>query len=149
MHDTRSPAFTSYGDASEIFRTPGLPFTPAIRISPGSELVFVAGCPGVPDGDDDSPEVEAEVRRAFRYLARVLELAGAGLEHVVSLTKFLTDVERDNAIVTTVMRELFPVMPTSTTVEVSRLVPRGLHFEVNAIAAVPARSGPVVLDQSG
>ncbi|MFI5612612.1 RidA family protein [Amycolatopsis sp. NPDC051903] len=141
--------FTPLGDAEELFGVPGLPFTPAIRLKPGTELVFASGCLGPPDGEDDDPSIEAEVRRAYRYLARVLALAGGGLEHVVSVTKFLTNLERDNATVARVTKEVFPILPTSTTVEVSRLVPPDLHFEVNAIAAVPVRPETALPDQGG
>jgi enamine deaminase RidA (YjgF/YER057c/UK114 family) len=149
MRDDPAPPFKAYGDASKIFGAPDLPFTPAIRVPVARELVFVSGCLGVPDGEDASPLLEAEVRRAFQYLDRILRISGGRLEDVVSLTKFLTNLERDNAFVTLVMRELFPVMPTSTTVEVSRLVPDNIHFEVNAIAAVPVRADGAITDQSG
>lgn len=149
MHEHRNTSFTPLGDAAELFGIPGLPFTPAIRLNPGTELVFASGCLGVPENAGDDLSIEAEVRRAYRYLAKVLALAGGGLEHVVSVTKFLTDIGRDNPIVERVTKEVFPVLPTSTTVEVSRLVPPDLHFEVNAIAAVPVRPEAALPDQGG
>ena len=47
---------------------------------------------------------------------------------------FLLDLQRDNAIVAEETRAHLPHLPTSTTIEVVRLVPPDLHFEICAVA---------------
>jgi 2-iminobutanoate/2-iminopropanoate deaminase len=113
-----------------------MPFVPAIRVPAGHDLVFVAGVMGTPDGDDDAPDVDSEVHRLFRRMGRVLEASGATFTDVVLVTKYLVNVEDDNPVIARIMPEYFKELPTSTTVEVPRLVPLNVRMEVDAIAAV-------------
>ena len=106
-HAVGSPV--SVGDAETLYGMPGLPFVPAIRVPAGCELIFVSGVLGLPD---------------------------ATLDDVVSLTKFLVDIGRDNAMVAEITCGYFPRLTTSTTVEVRRFVPEGPRLEVSAIAAI-------------
>lgn len=135
MSDDHRP-FTVVGDAEQLYGFPGLPFVPAIRVPAGCDLIFVSGALGTPRDDDQDTDLRAETRRCFERLAEVLALSGATLDDVVSVTKLLVDIDRDNATVVEVMNEFFPRLPTSTTFEVSRLVPPDYRLEVNAIAAV-------------
>ncbi|WP_428422787.1 RidA family protein [Methylibium sp.] len=119
-----------------------LPFVPAIRTR-SSDLVFVSGVIGVPDDYDPaaplvSVPIEIEAERVFARIRETLALAGADLGDVVRITKYMTDLD-EHAGVVTVMRRFFgDHLPTSTTIEVKRLVPRGFRLEVDAIAAVGA-----------
>jgi 2-iminobutanoate/2-iminopropanoate deaminase len=140
MSSENGAAFMAHGDATELYGISGLPFVPAIRIPSGGDLVFVSGCLGLPIAGDTENDVRSEVRRAFRALSRSLAGAGATLDDVVSVTKFLVDVERDNAIVAEETRVHLPHLPTFTTVEVVRLVPPDLHFEICAVAVVHNRA---------
>ena len=139
MNSESAAAFMAHGDSGDLYGSPGLPFVPAIRIPSGGDLVFVSGCLGLPIPGDAEKDVRSEVRRAFRALSRSLAYAGAALDDVVSVTKFLFDLERDNAIVVEETRAHLPHLPTSTTVEVVRLVPPDLHFEICAVAVVRNR----------
>jgi 2-iminobutanoate/2-iminopropanoate deaminase len=133
-HAVGSPV--SAGDAETLYGIPGLPFVPAIRVPAGCELVFVSGVLGLPDGADADTELVAEVHRVYRNLTRVLQEADATLDDVVSLTKFLVDIGRDNEVVAEITSGYFPRLTTSTTVEVRRFVPEGPRLEVSAIAAI-------------
>jgi 2-iminobutanoate/2-iminopropanoate deaminase len=139
MSSESGAAFMAQGDATELYGTPGMPFVPAIRIPSGGDLVFVSGCLGLPIPGDTERDVRSEVRRGFRALSRSLAYARATLDDVVSVTKFLVDLDRDNAIVAEETRVHLPRLPTSTTVEVVRLVPPDMHFEICAVAVVRNR----------
>ena len=131
-----APHLAPIGSAEEIYGIPGLPFTPAIRVSGAHELVFVSGVLGPATAEDSSDDVEAEVRRAYRNLERVLAAAGGTMSDIVSMTKYVKDIGRNNAAVEAVTLAALPHLTTTTTVEVVRLVPADLHFEVSVIAAV-------------
>ena len=133
--NTTAGGLEIYGTAEELYGHAGLPFVPAIRVPAGMDLIFVAGCLGGPDGDDDDDGIEAETHRLFKRMSRVLDACGATFDDVVQVQKVLVDMDRDNAKVVGVMREYFANMPTSMTFEVPRLVPPQLRLEVSAIAA--------------
>jgi 2-iminobutanoate/2-iminopropanoate deaminase len=103
---------------------------------PGADLLFVSGQIAV-DKDrsvvaPNNPEVQAEV--VFGNIARVLQEAGLGFEHVVKAQLFLTDMKH-LPLVTAVRDKYFAASkPVSTLVEVSRLVRDGCCLEVEVMA---------------
>lgn len=131
-----APHLRSLGAASDLYGIPGLPFTPAIRVKAGADYVFVAGVLGPATADDPDPGLEAEVRRVYQNLATVLERSGARLDDIVSLTKYVNDMERDNDVIADLTVSMLPHLVATTTVEISRFVPQGARLEVSAVAAV-------------
>ncbi len=138
----RERAFDTY-TTEQHERLKFLPFVPAIRTR-SSDLIFVSGVIGVPENYDPaaphtSVPIEVEAERVFTQIRDTLALAGADLGDVVRITKYMTDLE-EHAGVVAVMRRFFgDHLPTSTTIEVRRLVPLGFRLEIDAIAAVPAQ----------
>lgn len=131
----------SYGDSEQIYGVPGLPFVPAIRVPAGHDLIFASGTLGLTAADGVPGDIRSETRAAIGNLKKILESAGATLDDVISVTKFLVDIARDYPAVKEVVNEYLGHLPTSTTVEVTRLVPDGARIEINAVAAVPSGSG--------
>jgi reactive intermediate/imine deaminase len=86
-------------------------------------------------GRDDA---EAQTRQVFENLRTALAAVGAGLEHVVKLTVFVTDMA-DLAAVRSVRNEYFAseAPPASTLVQVVSLVDPALKVEIEALAVVP------------
>lgn len=86
-------------------------------------------------GENDA---EAQVRQVFANLATALAAAGSGLEHVVKLTVYLTDLG-DLPAFRRVRDELQdPVNPpASSLVQVAGLVSPDFRVEVDALAVVP------------
>ncbi|HKV96365.1 MAG TPA: RidA family protein [Gammaproteobacteria bacterium] len=79
--------------------------------------------------------VDAEARRVFANLKAVAEASGKGLEQVVRVTVYLTDLVHF-AKVNEIMAEYFhPPYPARVTVGVAAL-PRGALLEVDAVMAV-------------
>jgi enamine deaminase RidA (YjgF/YER057c/UK114 family) len=102
-------------------------------------LVAVSGqvpldADGQPVGPDDP---EAQVRQVFDNLTTALAAAGAGLEHIVKLTIFMTDL-RDLDVVRRVRDEYLGAgaRPASSLVRVAGLVDPAFRVEIEALAAV-------------
>jgi 2-iminobutanoate/2-iminopropanoate deaminase len=138
-------------DAFETFTTERherarRPFVPAIKVRAGTDLVFVSGVLGAgeemrPDGEPVPPgDIRIEAERVFSRIKATLALAGADMRDVVRITKYMTDLEQHGAVVEVMRKHFGDHLPTSTTIEVRRLVPRGFGLEVDAIAAIRARS---------
>ena len=141
-------ADTTSDGAYEIFtneRTKGRPFVPAIRVHAGTDLIFISGVLGggdemMPNGEPAPPgDIRIEAERVFTRIKDTLALAGGTLGDVVRISKYMTDLDQHGAVVEVMRKHFGAHLPTSTTVEVRRLVPKGLGLEVDAIAAVPAR----------
>lgn len=120
-------------------------FVPAIKVRAGS-LVFISGVTAAPvyhdhphiEADFASLPLEAEgqARLVYEHLDLALAASGCGRSDVVSLTRFFTDVGGDQDVINRIQSAYFQGhLPTSTTVEVTRLAtdPR-LRLEIQAVA---------------
>jgi enamine deaminase RidA (YjgF/YER057c/UK114 family) len=124
-----------------------MPYTPALKVTDGS-LIFVAGVtaapvyhshPHRPDEFTEIPDDPgAQAAMALDNLEGVLSAAGATLEDVVQLFRFIVDIDRNQDAVNAVLSRRITRRATSTTVEVTRLATdRRLVLELTAVAAVP------------
>lgn len=118
-----------------------LPFVPAIRVRAGTDLIFVSGVLGTPDEIEAAAsapvaDMTTQAERVFTRIAQVLAAAGGSLGDVVRITKYMTDLDRHDEVVAVMRRHFDGHLPTSTTIEVRRLVPVGYGLEVDVIAAV-------------
>lgn len=105
-------------------------------------LVFVGGQIGW-NGEQrfESDDFIAQTRQALQNIHAVLACAGAGPEHMVRMTWYITDRDEYNARLRElgaayreVMGKCFPAM---TCVEVSRLVEARAKVEIEVTAVVP------------
>lgn len=83
-------------------------------------------------------DAEAQVRQVFANLATALAAAGSGMEHLVKLTVFLTDLG-DLGVFRAVRDEHVDTArpPASSLVQVAGLVHPEFRVEIEAIAAQP------------
>lgn len=89
------------------------------------------------DGNPLNYDVAKQTRATIENIRRVLESAGYGLEHVVDVTVFLVDMDRDFRTFNTVYRQAFEhIGPTRTTVAVTAL-PTPIAVELKVIARNP------------
>lgn len=119
-------------------------WSPAIEISGADRLLFVSGITSRnPDGTVHAPgDMEAQTRRVCENLQRTVEAANGTLLDVVSVLVHVTDIEQFDTI-HRVRREFFPEEPpTSTMVQVSRLVDERSLIEMTAVAALPVSRRP-------
>jgi enamine deaminase RidA (YjgF/YER057c/UK114 family) len=105
-------------------------------------LVFVAGQIGWdPDGTFPSPDLPGQVRQTLANVVAVLAEAGAGPEHVVRLTWYVTDrdeylgsLKEIGAAYREVMGRVYPAMAV---VAVTGLIEAAAKIEIEATAVVP------------
>lgn len=124
-----------------------MPYAPGIVVRRGG-LLFLSGVTAAPvyhhhphrEEDFDLPATMREQAvRVMENLKKTLEAAGASLSDLVSATRFLTDVSEQDDLNRVWAQYLGGHLPTTTTVEVSRLAthPR-CKLEISAIAVVDA-----------
>jgi enamine deaminase RidA (YjgF/YER057c/UK114 family) len=123
-------------------------FVPAIKVRHGCP-VFISGVTAAPvyhdhphrEADFASLPLDAEgqARLAFEHLDLALGASGCARSDVVALTRFLTDVAADQDVINRIQGEYFQGhLPTSTTVEVTRLATDArLRLEIQAVAVAP------------
>jgi enamine deaminase RidA (YjgF/YER057c/UK114 family) len=114
-------------------------FSPALR---AGNLLFIAGTTAVDErGQLVGPgDIVVQTRYIYRKFAALLTAAGAGFEHVVQTTDYVTTTEgyRGTAAV---RREVFrPPYPTATGVIVKGLLREGALIEISAVAVLPGDS---------
>ena len=89
----------------------------------------------------ESDDLVAQVRQTLENIVAVLREGGAGPEHLVSLTWYLTDIEEYLANAREIGRAWREVIgrhfPAMAVVEVTRLVERRAKVEIQATAIVP------------
>lgn len=103
----------------------------------GRMIVISGQVPLTADGEPVAKDdAEAQVRQVFDNLAGVLAAAGAGLDQIVKLTVYLTDLA-DLEVFRRVRDEYISPdsPPASSLVQVSALVHPAFRIEIDALAA--------------
>ena len=118
-----------------VIEVPGVaaadfPFNPAIRVG---RLVFVSGQASVNDaGEIVAGTLEAEMRRSFDNVSKILAAAGLGLKHVVQVRSYVSDrnlVDEYNRVYRTIFSHPFPARTT-----LYGCLEPGITYEVDVIA---------------
>lgn len=128
-----------------------MPYAPGILVR-GGRLVFLSGVTAAPvyhshphrDEEFDLPATMREqAALTMENLKRTIEAAGGSLGDLVFATRYLTDVREQDDLNRVWGTYLAGHLPTTTTVEVSRLAthPR-CKIEISAIAVVPRKPAP-------
>src|SRR5262249_34111887 len=121
-----------------------MPYAPAIVVRRG-DLVFLSGLTAAavyhshPHRDEEF-DLPATMREQavllMENLKKTLEAAGCGLSDLVAATRYLTDVNEQDDLNAVWASYLGGHLPTTTTVEVSRLAPPPrCKLEITATAA--------------
>ena len=112
-------------------------YSPAV-ITEGGRTVWLAGhlAPEDADGNSLAGDFDAQVRCTFAKLAATLAEAGGSLDHIVTMTVFLTEV-RFNTRFVELRKEVFgDDYPASTLVTVAALNRPEMMVEIQATAVV-------------
>jgi enamine deaminase RidA (YjgF/YER057c/UK114 family) len=123
-----------------------MPYAPGIVVG-GGRLVFLSGVTAAPvyhhhphreEEFDLPPTMREQAVLTLENLKKTLAAAGCSLSHLVSATRYLTDVSEQDELNRVWAAYLDGHLPTTTTVEVTRLAthPR-CKLEISAIAVVP------------
>ncbi|WNG32359.1 RidA family protein [Archangium minus] len=135
--------------ASFVLKNPAGLYDPAPNgyshlavVAPGTQLVYIAGQGGENEAGALQPDFQLQVRQAFRNLSTALTAAGARTSDIVKLTVLVVDHTEEKLRV--FGAELAQALgdgpkPTCTLIPVPRLALDGMLFEVEAVAALPAR----------
>jgi 2-iminobutanoate/2-iminopropanoate deaminase len=122
----------------EQIRTDPDPYEPyrlsqAMRVG---DLLFVSGQAAISlEGElVGIGDFDVQAEQTFRNIECVLAAGGSGLDRVVKVTIFLTDMANFPKIVELRGRWFTPPYPADTIVEVSSLALPGLEIEIEAIA---------------
>jgi enamine deaminase RidA (YjgF/YER057c/UK114 family) len=120
-----------------------MPYAPGIVVRRG-RLVFLSGVTAAPvyhshpHRDEEfelPPTMREQAVQAMENLEKTLAAAGCTLEHLVSATRYLTDVAEQDDLNRVWAQYLGGHLPTTTTVEVSRLATHArCKLEISAIA---------------
>ena len=110
------------------------PYSPAIR---AGNLLFISGqVPIDPQtGTIVGADIAAQTEQVMRNLAALLTAAGAGFEHVVRTTVFLTDMNEFAAMNAVYGKFVADPPPARATVQVARL-PKDVKVEIDLIAVI-------------
>jgi 2-iminobutanoate/2-iminopropanoate deaminase len=113
-------------------------FTQAWRVEAPATILFVSGqVPVDDDGGLVAPgDFEAQARRTFDNLGRVLAEGGGTFADVVKLTVYLTDMGRLPEYARIKADYIGGQQPASTAVGVTALAVAGLMIEVEATAVL-------------
>ncbi len=112
------------------------PYSHYCHVVRAGDHVWVSGAVGI-DGSGKIPDGTAEqFRIALASVDACLRYAGAGAEHVVKVTIFMTDISERAAINPMRIEYFGENRPASTLVEVSQLVDPAFRVEIEAVAYV-------------
>jgi len=87
--------------------------------------------------------IRAQTMQVLENVKTALAFAGGGFEHVVKITSYLVDLERDGAAFREVRASYFPnkaALPASTLLQVSRLANPAYLLEIDVIAVLPPKA---------
>ncbi len=116
-------------------------FSPALRAGP---LLFISGTTATDEtGKIVAPgDIVGQTRYIYQKFATLLAAAGAGFEHIVETTEYVTTPEHSRGTAA-VRREFFaPPYPAATGVIVNGLLREGALIEISALAVLPAAPAP-------
>ena len=113
------------------------PFSHYCHVTKAGNLIWVSGTVGIAADGSIPDGVVEQFEIAIANLDACLKAAGAGPEHVVKVTVFLTDVDDRKRINPARQRYFGEHRPASTLVEVSALVLPELQVEIEVQAVLP------------
>ena len=123
----------------EIIKTASAPeaigtYSQAVKV--GNTVYLSGQIPLIPGSADmESGDIRAQIKRVFGNLAAVAQAAGGGLQDVVKLNVFLTDL-KNFPVVNEVMAEYIKQpYPARAAVGVAAL-PRGAQVEMDAMMVI-------------
>ena len=127
----------------ELLQPPGWPRPKgyANGIVADGRIVVTGGIVGWDEAGRFPPSFVDQARQCFRNIGAILAEAGAGPEHLVRLTWYVTSIEdyvADPKALGAAYREVFGRnFPAMATVQVVRLVEPEARIEIEAMAVLP------------
>jgi len=113
-------------------------YSPAVRIT-GGTTIYMAGQTGYQDerGEVHPGDFDSQVRVAFERMRKTLQAAGGGLDDIVTMTVFVTDMANGTRF-TQLRKEFFQEdrYPASALIGIKELARPEMMIEIQAVAVV-------------
>jgi 2-iminobutanoate/2-iminopropanoate deaminase len=113
-------------------------YSPAVKIT-GGTTIYMAGQTGYQDerGELHPGDFDSQVRVAFERMRKTLQAAGGGLDDIVTMTVFVTDMANGTRF-TQLRKEFFQEdrYPASALIGVKELARPDMLIEIQAVAVV-------------
>ncbi len=100
------------------------------------DLVFVSGCTAADSSGQVSGDAYAQTVKTLANVRRALELAGAGVAHVVRSTIFLQNIDDWEAVGRAHGEVFGEIRPAATMIEVSRFIAPEMLIEIQVDAVI-------------
>ncbi len=114
---------------------PIIGYSRAVRVGP---FVHVSGCTAMtPQGLVGKGDAYAQTIQVLKTIEAALEKAGAKLEHVVRTRMYLTKIDQWEQVGRAHGEVFAGILPSTTMVEVSKLIDPDMLIEIEAEAIVP------------
>ena len=99
------------------------------------DLIFVSGQASLDlDGNVVDGDFEAQARQSIENLAKVLHAGGSGLDKLVKVNIYVTDISQFETVMTLRQEYFSAPYPADTICEVKSLALPELQFEIEAVA---------------
>ena len=110
------------------------PYSQAIQ---WGDVVFISGQVAfIPEsGELNNNTFEDEVNQVINNLDAICKEAGGGLDNIIKLSIFLTDLSNFDAVNSLMKEKFSEPFPARSTIEVSRL-PKDVNIEMDAILSI-------------
>ncbi len=109
-------------------------YSPAVR---SDGLLFVSGQVGSREDGSPEPDLDAQVRLAFKNLTAILTAADCTFDDVVDVTVFIVDPEKKFEQIWSVVQDYWGEAPHPTVTAVGVTWLYGFQFEIKVIAKIP------------
>ncbi|TPQ25371.1 RidA family protein [Cupriavidus pinatubonensis] len=109
-------------------------YSPAVR---ANGLLFVSGQVGSREDGTPEPDLQEQVRLAFRNLIAILREAGCTFDNVVDVTVFMVDPQSTFERVWQIVPEFWGEAPHPALTAVGVTWLYGFDFEIKVIAKLP------------
>ena len=110
-------------------------YSPAVR---ADGFLFVSGQVGSREDGSPEPELDAQVRLAFKNLNAILAAANCTFADVQDVTVFIVDPESKFERIWSVVREFWGEAPHPTVTAIGVTWLYGFQFEIKVVAKLPA-----------
>ena len=119
-------------------------YSQVVEVSGPHRLVFLAGQTGVDKEGKLAPgEIHGQATQIMENIKTALASVGGEFEHIVKITSYMLDIDRDGPGYRDVRTPYFSnkaALPASTLLQVSRLANPQFLLEVEVLAILPPRA---------
>ena len=136
----QTPANLRFSNPPGLSKPPT--YSHVVEVTGPHRTVYIAGQTGADASGKVAEGFRAQAVQVMENLKTALASVGGGFEHVVKLTSYLTDIEKNAPEFREVRGSYFPnksALPAATLLQVPRLANPAFLLEVEATAVLPPK----------